>query len=218
MNMFHFNVEMTEAWLQHASTQLPLDAFVALGTLLEEIISPIPVYMITGVAGALAHTQGKSALYVFYLALVAAFMKTIGFYLFYVIGDKLEDVFRNSIAKYFGISHESLEGVGARFTGNHWRDGGFVLISRVIPIFPSTPVSLACGVFRINLKVYLIASFFGILAKVALYLYTAYYGLTVVSQYWASIHESVQQLEPLLLALVILGVAVAFYRYRKKIL
>jgi membrane protein DedA with SNARE-associated domain len=215
--MFDFNIEMTESWLRHMGTQMPLDVFVAFATLLEEIISPIPIYMIMGVAGALAASRGASFWYVLYLVMVAAVMKTLGFYVLYVIGDKLENAFRHVINKYLGISHESLEAVGKRFTGKPWRDGTFIFLSRVMPLFPSTPISLACGVFRLDMRVYLISSFLGIVVKGALYTYSAYYGVTALSNYWKYLHRSLEYLEPALWGAVIVIIGILFYRYRKKI-
>src|SRR3989338_549785 len=78
---------------------------------------------------------------------------------------------------YLSIRHEDIENIGARFVGHHWKDGGILFLLRLLPPFPTTPVSLAAGIIKMDLRVFLAATYAGNFFKDLLYLYAGYAGL-----------------------------------------
>lgn len=176
-----------EHWVRYSAFHLPLPAFVFLGSFLEEVISPIPSALIMGTAGSLALMQGDSLWYLFLLAIIGNFGKTLGAWFYYFVGDKLEDFFMPKATKWFGIRHEDLENIGKRFVGHHWKDGGMLFILRFLPPFPTTPVSLVAGMIKMDLRVFLVATYAGNFFKDLLYLYIGYAGLAKFHTLWRSI-------------------------------
>ncbi len=172
----HF-VRIIEQWVREYAVSVPLEWFVFLGSFAEEVISPIPSALIMGTAGSLALIQGKAFWYVIWLAVIGNVGKTLGAWLYYVLGDKLEDLLIRPINRLLGIRHEEIENIGKRFVGHHWKDGGVLFFLRLIPFFPATPVSLACGIIKMDIRVYLLATYAGNFFKDLFYIYVGYAGL-----------------------------------------
>lgn len=170
---------------------MPLEAFVFIGSFLEEVISPIPSALIMGTAGSLALMQGESLWYLLLLATVGNLGKTLGAWCYYALGDKLEDVFISKATKWFGIRHEDLESIGKRFVGHHWKDGGILFLLRLLPPFPTTPVSIVAGIIKMDIWVFLFATYWGNFFKDLLYLYIGYAGIAKLHQLWRHV-ESVK--------------------------
>lgn len=184
----HF-LRAIEQFVMIYATTVPLPWFVFVGSFLEEIISPIPSALIMGTAGSLALLDGNTFWYLFLLAFVGDLGKLIGAWFYYFLGDKLEDIFVKPMTKYFGIKHEDIENIGKRFSGHHWKDGGILFLIRLIPPFPTTPVSLACGIIKMDVKVFLLATYAGNFIKDIAYLYIGYAGFASLHSIWHRIHR-----------------------------
>ena len=169
------------------ATVVPLEWFVFIGSFFEEVVSPIPSALIMGTAGSLALIQGSTLWYLVWLALIGNLGKTLGAWLYYIVGDKLEDLLVRPLAKYFGVKHEEIESIGKRFTGHHWKDGGAVFLSRILPLVPALPVSLAAGIIKMDVRVYLAATYAGNFFKDLFYLYVGYVGLAKLHTLWRAI-------------------------------
>lgn len=176
-----------EHFVRAYAAVVPLPWFVFIGSFFEEVISPIPSALIMGTAGSLALIDGKTLWYLFLLALVGNVGKTLGAWLYYFIGDKLEDLLIKPITKYFGIRHEDIQNIGKRFTGHHLQDGGALFLLRLLPPFPTTPVSLAAGIIKMDLRVFLVATYAGNFFKDLFYLYVGYAGLAKLHTLWRKI-------------------------------
>lgn len=179
------------------ATEVPLEWFVFIGSFFEEVVSPIPSALIMGTAGSLALVDGRSLAYLVLLALIGNVGKTFGSWLYYFAGDKLENILVRPLTKYFGVKHEDIESIGKRFTGHHWKDGGTVFLLRIVPFVPALPVSLTAGIIKMDVWVFLIASYLGNFLKDLLYLYIGYAGL-------AKLHTLWRELEPIKLGVDIL--------------
>jgi membrane protein DedA with SNARE-associated domain len=177
--------QLVKYWAFH----MPLEWFVLIGSFLEEVVSPIPAALIMGTAGSLALMQGDPLWYLLLLALVGNVGKTLGAWLYYVIGDKLEDVLMPTATKWFGVTHQDIQGIGKRFVGHHWKDGGVLFLLRLLPPFPTTPVSLTAGIIKMNIRVFLVATYAGNFFKDLLYLYIGYAGLAKLHTLWRQINE-----------------------------
>ncbi len=184
----HFFVAI-EHLVKYYAFHMPLLVFVFAGSFLEEVISPIPSALIMGTAGSLALMQGQGPWYLLLLALVGNVGKTLGAWLYYVIGDKLEDILIPRATRWFGIRHEDLENIGKRFVGHHWKDGGVLFFLRMLPPFPTTPVSIVAGMIKMDLRVFLLATYAGNFFKDLVYLYIGYAGLAKLHVLWRSVNH-----------------------------
>lgn len=199
-----------EVLFRELSLSIPLEVFSFGGSLLEEIISPIPSYLVMGIVGSVAFAQKLGFIHILWLTLLGAMGKSLGAALYYFIGDALEDAFRGPLSRLFKVPPEKIENFGARFTGAHWKDGGIIFLLRLFPLTPVTPFSLACGVLKINFKVYFIATFLGNFFKDILYVGLGYYGVASMSRLWREIHWYKVELE-WILSLVAAGVILTFF-------
>lgn len=205
-----FTPQEFELLFRELSSQVPLEVFSFGGSLLEEIVSPIPAYLVMGIIGSLAFAQKLSFSYVLFLALLGAVGKSLGSILWYYVGDTLEDVMRGTLARLFKTSPEQIENFGKRFTGAHWKDGGFIFLFRVFPLTPVTPFSIACGVLKIDFRVYIIATFLGNLFKDILYVALGYYGVASMERLWREIHSYKLELEWVLFFIAV-GIVLTFF-------
>lgn len=170
-----------ESFFRALSISVPLEVFVFVGSLIEELISPIPSTLIMGTAGSIANASEHVVVFLFWLSFVGNVGKIIGSIFYYVLGDKLEDVVVQKFGKYLGVTHRQVESLGKRFSG-HWRDGVTLFFLRLLPFMPTTPVSLACGVIRMPMKTFAVATFAGNFVKDFFYLLIGYMGLAAVRE------------------------------------
>ncbi len=178
-----------EQLVKYYALHMPLEAFVFVGSFLEEVISPIPSALIMGTAGSLALVHNEALWYLLVLAAVGNLGKTLGAWFYYFLGDKLEDLLMNKIARWFGIKHQDIENISKRFVGHHWKDGGVLFILRLLPPFPTTPVSITAGIIKMDLRVFLLATYLGNFFKDLLYLYIGYAGLAKLHTLWRNIEH-----------------------------
>ncbi len=202
-----------EQFVKIYATEVPLEWFVFIGSFFEEIISPIPPLLIMGTAGSLALIDGRSLGYLFLLALIGNLGKTLGAWVYYVVGDKLEDILMKPLVKYFGVKHTDIESIGKRFTGHHWKDGGVLFVLRAIPFFPSLPVSLAAGIIKMDVRVFLAATYGGNFFKDLLYLYAGYAGLSELHTFWREM-EPIRFALNTLIVIAILSVIIFLYMHQ----
>ena len=186
--------------VRYFALNVPLEWFVFIGSFCEEIISPIPSALIMGTAGSLALMRDEPVWYLVWLVLIGNIGKVIGSSFYYYVGDKLEDLLIKRITRFFGVKHEEIENIGKRFTGHHWKDGGVLFLLRFIPFVPTTPVSITAGIIKLDIRVFLIATYLGNFCKDLFYISIGYAGL-------AKLHTLWRHIEPLKIAV---DVAVAF--------
>lgn len=172
-------VNQTIAWLETLATQVPATWFVFIGSFAEEIFSPIPSPLVLTLAGSVAASQSRGLIYLVTLALIGAAGKTIASWIFYILADKFEDLFSGKLGKFFGADKNQIEKVGQVL--NRYKQKTLILtLIRTFPASPSLPVSLLCGFIKLNLKSYLISTYFGYALRNIFYLYIGYAGLTSI--------------------------------------
>lgn len=191
---------------------MPLDFFVFVGSIIEELIGPIPSTLVMTTAGVLAHLDGRTLVYVAWLALLGSLGKTLGASVYYVIGDKLEDKIVNRYGGIFGLRHEEIENIGKKFGKHHWKDGGILFLLRAIPFVPSVPVSIACGVIKLDWRVYLWATYFGTLLKDFVYVYSGFAGVIAIRRLLRDVIEIHQELNLLLILGLIVLLSVIYWQ------
>ncbi len=176
MPAMHHIVSEVMAWLQAFAQQVPLELFVFVGGIVEEVIAPVPSPLVATLAGGIAKEQGYGWPALFLVCAIGVLGKTIGAYLFYVIIDKFEDVLTPRFGKFLGVSHEEIETFGKRFGGG-WKDGVVLFLIRSIPMMPSTPVSMACGLVKLRTRTFLLATYCGFLLREMFFMVLGYSGI-----------------------------------------
>lgn len=183
----HF-IAFSELWLRHLSEVVSLPWFVLIGSFAEEMISPIPSLLVMGTAGTIAFARGLSVWYLLLLSFIGNTGKTVGAYIYYLIGDKLEDIIVPRYGKYFGVTHRQIEEIGRKFTGT-WKDAMLLFLLRITPFFPTTTVSVVCGILKMHLSEYLVLTFVANFIKDFMYLLVGYAGLAAIGRLWRDIDD-----------------------------
>lgn len=181
-------IAFSELWLRHLSEVVSLPWFVLIGSFAEELISPIPSLLVMGTAGTLSFVRGLSVWHLLLFSFIGNIGKTAGAFIYYVIGDKLEDVVVPRFGKYFGVTHAQVEQIGRKFTGT-WKDAALLFLLRLIPFFPSTTTSIACGIIKMRLSEYLALTFSANFIKDFIYLLIGYAGVAAIGRLWRDIND-----------------------------
>ena len=188
-------------------SQIPVELIVFFGSIVEEIFPPLPSPLILIITKMATYNQKFSVLYMLLIIGMAAFGKTIGSFFLYFLADKTEDFIIGRFGKWFSISHRDVENIGKRFTGS-WKDTIVLIFLRAIPIIPTTPVSLVCGIIKLNIRTYLISTFIGSLTRIFLILYL---GVTV----YRSLATGVENTAKVLLIFIVVSLIGWLYYKRK---
>lgn len=199
-------------FIERVVGQLPLELFVFAGCFVEEIVSPIPSFVVLIPAGAAAQVQGLGWWYLPVLALIGAAGRILASMILYVIADKGEDWLFGSGRRIFGVTHRQLERFGRRFSGLR-RDWWVLFALNAIPVLPTSLLSLACGFVKIDFRLFVTATFFGSAVNAVIYMSIGYAGIQVA--------DGLRNLElagqiAVIAALVALLGWYAYYRKKKK--
>lgn len=199
--------------LHQLSGIMPLPIFTFFGAFVEEVLAPIPSPLVMTLAGSMAASLGRTWTYLLWLALVGAIGKTIGSYIIYVISDKGEDFVLNKFGKYLGVSHKEVEIIG-KHLNKGWRDEFVLILLRAVPIMPTAPVSIVCGLIKVNLKTYLSSTFIGTLIRNIFYLYLGFTSVGALE----SINEGIDSFEKIgyLILLILVAAGLLFIYVQKK--
>ena len=189
---------------------MPLELFVLVGTFVEEVLSPIPSFVVLIPAGAVAEAQGVALWYLLVLALLSGVGRVLGALLLYWIGDRLKHVVLAPGRERFGLSREKVEEAGRRVSDA--KRGWWALFAmHAIPVFPIALVGLACGFVRLRRSVFVTATFFGTIVNAIAYMAIGYGGIRVAA--------AVQHLEfasQIMLGLLIVAAIAWIVWYRRR--
>jgi len=203
-----------EEFLLHTAQIVPLELFLFFGSITEEIIAPLPSLLVPTTAGSLAELRDLPISYLLILGLIGAFGKTIGATVVYFIADFFEDILVGRFGKFIGITHEEVERLGKTFHGGK-RDILVLFVLRMLPIVPSTPISVGCGVIKLRLSTYIISSFFGSFIRDTFFLYLGYSGLAALSSVSGGI-DSAEKVLNIVIALLLISLVGWIYWKRRQ--
>jgi membrane protein DedA with SNARE-associated domain len=207
-------IEQLITLLEQLAEHVPVEPFAFFGSLIEELIAPIPSPVVMTLSGSMVASNDSAFWYLFVIAVIAAVGKTIGAIILYTVADKAEDVVLSRAGRYIGITHKQVEQIGSRFKGTP-RDYVTLLVIRATPIIPSAPISLICGLLAIPRKLFIISTFFGTIVRDFVYLYIGFTGLSAAAEITHGI-EGASSIVTVLLGLIGLGIFIyIFYRKRK---
>jgi membrane protein DedA with SNARE-associated domain len=205
--------QQIEAFITQIAHVVPLELFLFAGSIIEEIIAPLPSLLVPTTAGSLAEASGLPVSYLFLLGLIGAFGKTIGATVVYAISRFFGDFFIGRFGKYIGVSQIEIQKLGQYFNGS-MRDDLILFVLRLLPVMPSTPISVGCGVLSINLRTYIISSFFGSFIRDTFFLYLGYSGLAALSSVSGGIDTAEKVLN--ILIAIALGLLVVWIYWKRR--
>lgn len=208
-------ISQAEEWLLGLAQQVALPWFVVIGAAVEEIIAPIPSPLVMTAAGSIAKAQGASGIYLVVLAILGGFAKTAASWLVYVISDRAEDVVVGKWGKWLGVSSKEVEDLGKYF-GNGVKDTLVIFLARVIPIMPTAPVSVACGVIKVNLKSYLAGTLLGTIGRSLIYLWLGFAGLASLESILHGLDSAEKVIQLVLVLGLGLGLGWLFWKRRRE--
>lgn len=158
------------------ATVLPIASFSFLGSIVEEILSPIPSLLVALAIGVASVAQGKGLFLVIVYCFLEALGKTFGSFFFYYFADKAEALATGRFGRILGLSHQEIEKVGQDLEKKSFDDWALI-VSRIIPAFPSLPVTLLCGLIKYDLKKYFSYSLVGFWLRSLVIVLPIYYGV-----------------------------------------
>ncbi|MES2668261.1 MAG: VTT domain-containing protein [Patescibacteria group bacterium] len=204
-----------EAWVISYASVMPLPVFAALSSFVEEIVAPIPSGPVMLVMGSLANLQGYTLLALAGLILIAALGKLAGSLVVYLIADKAEDLLSGRFGKMLGVTHAQIEAFGKRLEGG-WKDYVLLTVLRALPFVPSAVISAGCGILKVPLRLYVIATLVGSVLRDAFFIYIGYIGLSGADQILARLDSAETLLQVLIVVGVLLSIgALAYLRYSR---
>lgn len=190
--------------------QVPLELFVFVGEFLEELISPIPAFVVLIPAGAAAAVQNVDPWYLAVLALLGAAGRLLGAIILYLLADKFEDRILGNNRRFFGMTHVQIEALGARL-GKSKRNWLVLFLMNAIPIVPAALISLTCGFLKVHLRTFMTATFWGTSVNSLIYLGIGYAGLRATSTL-----QGLETASEIVLVLCLIAIAVWIgYRIRR---
>jgi len=192
---------------------------VFIGVILESIFAPIPSPLIPLAAGALLITSETSLNEVVFqcfilIGLWGAFGAVLGALITYVIAHYGGRVIIEKYGRYFGFSWEEVEKFQSKLERKKY-DEIVLLLCRVIPIIPLSPISILFGIIHFNPAKFTVLTFIGALAR--------YFILGFMGWYFKSVYMQLANLigfyETIAASFIILLIIVIalFYRRRKRI-
>ncbi len=176
MNQISELFTQIEFWLISLSKAMPLEVFAAVGSLVEEIVAPIPSPLVMMLSGTALKAQNQTFIYGLFIALISSVFKTIAQVGFYYVADKGEDIATNNFGKFLKFEKKDLEKISKYFKGGI-KDDIAIILGRALPILPSPVISFAAGIVKIDLVTFIRASFIGNYIRSLFFMYFGYYSV-----------------------------------------
>jgi membrane protein DedA with SNARE-associated domain len=199
-------------FLEHLVKTVPLELFVFIGTCIDEIISPIPAFLVLIPAGIAAHIQVLPWWYLGILALISGVARALSGYILYLFADKLENVLFAGNRKFFGYTHKQIEAYGTKLGKEKPVKSWWILFTmHALPVFPGTLLSLGSGFIRLPLSIFMTATTLGSTVTAVFFLYLGYSGVQT-AEILNRLDTSAQITT---IALIVIVVAWLLWRYKK---
>jgi membrane protein DedA with SNARE-associated domain len=146
------------------------DLTVILGAFLQELVSPLPSFVVFVPGGVALQAEHASIWHVLILTLIIAVVRVVAGLILYGGAERLSTwLFTKRKAK------KQLERVRAKLSqkGSWWT----IFILWALPVVPSTIISLGAGFVKVPLRTFVTATYAGAIINALTYLLIGYYGL-----------------------------------------
>ena len=192
---------------------------VFIGTMIEQIIVPIPSPLIIMGAGAILISPELSIpnafLRIFWtIVLPGSIASTLGSYIGYMISYYGGKALVLRFQRFLGVDWDEVENLEKRFHGK--KEAIAIFFSRAIPVFPISLVSIFAGLLRVPLKPFTLYTFFGSIFRC---FFLAFVGWWIGATYEkvATRLNSAETFVSILMLIGMVGVlAYLYYKLRKK--
>jgi membrane protein DedA with SNARE-associated domain len=191
---------------------------VFIGVMVEQIIVPIPSPLIIMGAGAILILPGLSIPDAFLqilwiIVLPGTIASTLGSYIGYTISFYGGKALVVRLQRILDVDWDQIERLEKRFQGK--KEAWSIFLSRAIPVFPISLVSILAGLIRIPIKPFTLYTFLGSLFRC---FFLGFFGWWIGATYEkAATH--LDSAETIVSILMLIGMGVAFgylyYKFRR---
>ena len=208
--------EITKWIMELMRTHGQLSVFV--GVMIEQIIVPIPSPLIIMGAGAILILPGLSIPNAFLqilwiIVLPGSIASTLGSYIGYVISFYGGKALVVRLQRFLDVDWSQIERLEKRFQGK--KEALSIFLSRAIPVFPISLVSIFAGLLRVPIKPFTIYTFLGSIFRC---FFLGFFGWWIGATYEKAATR-LDSVETIVSLLMLVGMGIAFgylyYKFRK---
>lgn len=188
---------------------------VFIGVMIEQIIVPIPSPLIIMGAGAILILPGISIPNAFLqilwvIVLPGSLASTLGSYIGYMISFYGGKALVLRLQRFLDVDWGQIERLEKRFQGR--KEAWSIFLSRAIPVFPISLVSIFAGLLRIPIKPFTVYTFLGSIFRC---FFLGFFGWWIGATYEkAATH--IDSVETIISIVMLIGMGVVFgYLYHK---
>jgi membrane protein DedA with SNARE-associated domain len=188
---------------------------VFVGVMIEQIIVPIPSPMIIMGAGAILIPPGLSIPNAFLqilwvIVLPGSIASTLGSYIGYLISFYGGKALVIRLERFLDVDWNQIERLEKRFQGR--KEALSIFLSRAIPVFPISLVSIFAGLLRVPIRPFTIFTFLGSIFRT---LFLGFFGWWIGATYEKAASR-LDSVETIMSIIMLIGMGVAFaYLYHK---
>jgi len=188
---------------------------VFIGVMIEQIIVPIPSPLIIMGAGAILIPAGLSIPSAFLqilwvIVLPGTIASTLGSFIGYLISFYGGKVLVIRLERFLDVDWNQIENLEKRFQGK--REALSIFLSRAIPVFPISLVSIFAGLLRIPIRPFALYTFLGSSFRC---LFLAFFGWWIGATY-EKVASRLDSVETIVSILMLIGMGAVFaYLYQK---
>lgn len=188
---------------------------VFIGVMIEQIIVPIPSPMIIMGAGAILILPGLSIPDAFLqilwvIVLPGSVASTLGSYIGYVISYYGGKALVVRFQRFLGVDWGQIERLEKRFQGK--KEALSIFLSRAIPVFPISLVSIFAGLLRVPIRPFTIYTFLGSIFRC---FFLGFFGWWIGATYEKAATR-LDSAETIVSLLMLIGMGIAFgFLYHK---
>ncbi len=188
---------------------------VFIGVMIEQIIVPIPSPLIVMGAGAILISPGLSIPNAFLqilwiVVLPGTIASTLGSYIGYTISFYGGKALVIRLQRFLDVDWSQIENLERRFQGR--KEAWSIFLSRAIPVFPISLVSILAGLLRVPLRPFTLYTFLGSIFRC---FFLAFFGWWIGATY-EKVATRLDSLETVISVLMLIGMGVALgYLYHK---
>ena len=188
---------------------------VFIGVMIEQIIVPIPSPMIIMGAGAILILSTLSVPEAFLqilwiIVLPGSIASTLGSYIGYTISYYGGKALVIRFQRFLGVDWDEIANLEKRFQGK--REALMIFLTRAIPVFPISLVSIFAGLLRVPIKPFTIFTFLGAIFRCLLLAFVGWW----IGATYERVATRLDSLETVVSILLMIGmIAVLGYLYRR---